>query len=265
MRKRGISHTDRLSREFAGTPRRIYRGFRRLSKKYDEIAAIMPLIKEYVTDGMGGTASAYRSGDENKIRKIRKGGFLLPGKPEFLRIYEGHGIREFLDKMEELRYHAEFWLHPPDKGKLKIGYEPEEVAITLVYATPGSRNNTYFVFTRNAESKIGVRLPKKVIKKLTPARDVVEAAAQGRENLSGLMESGDIGPFGLNDGDKVVIDAGSFWQSRRNPSLLVNFSGGRDHLSFNMRLEEFDPVLSHLYDKDVIIDVVDLWGTGEEF
>jgi len=258
MRNKSVSYTDRLSYEFAGMPRKIYRRFYRWSRKNEDIAAIMPLIKKHIADGMAGTASAYLTGDEGNIKKIKNGGLLLPGKAEFLEIYEGHGMREFLDMAEELRYDAEFWLHPPDESKLNIGYKPEEVAITLVYATPGSKNNTYFVFTRNIASKIGARLPKKIIKKLTPTKDVVEASAQGRENLKGLMEIGDIGPFGLKDGDRVIIDQNSFDGSRRNPSLLSNFSGGRDYLSFNMNLHEIDPILSHLYGTDVV-RVEDLW------
>jgi len=190
--------------------------------------------------------------------KIRGNGLLLADAKPFDSL-TNVSVKEFLECALSMGFSYQMWIHPKNQNKTEIGYGHEEIAITLAYAGDLS-TTTYFIFTRNNPIKLGGKISRSIIRKLAGVRDLAAAAKQAATNLDGLMQAGNIGPFGLKQNDRIYVDLSSYSQSLNNRELLVNFPSGHDMLSFNMRLKEAYLVLGKIYIGRT--DIKDLWQRG---
>ncbi len=212
------------------------------------------LIEHSLEGGIIKTAFDYFQRDESFRNKVDAGAFYLL-KFDLWRAMMRRGVLDFV-RATERKHYVETWIHVPSKEKTDIGYDHKEVAITLAYATD-SESSKFLVFTRDNEDKINTNIPRKVVKRLVGAKDIMRAAQQAEKNLEGIAQSGDIGPFGLKERDLIFVDGSSYKESLSNPNLLANFSAGPDFLSINIRLCDAVSVLGELYPGRVAI--VDLW------
>jgi len=203
------------------------------------------------------TRLRYYSDDPRFRGKVDKGGYLIPAIDLFPQSFSMES-QEFVHVARSMGYPIDLWIHSASDSKADIGYHPEEIAITLVYAAD-EFSTKYFVFTRNTPEKIIGKIPRSTIRKLVGVRDVKAAADQAEQNLRESMRRGSIGPFGLRANDQVFVDQSSYEQSKMHLYLKVNFSAGSPHSSFNMRLVDATEVMFRgLYPGRV--KVVDLWG-----
>ena len=164
------------------------------------------------------------------------------------------GASRFVERAIEKGYGPEIWFHRPSVAKTDIGYDLDEVAITLAYATTQD-STVYLLFTRDREDR---RVPRRTIKKLVGTKDLEAAMKLAEQNVSGLMGRGHIGPFSFREKDRVYVHEASYRQSEQVPEHLVNFSAGPDVVSFNMRLVDAVDVIRQ---SDIVVEVCDLFGS----
>ena len=253
-----LSIEDRLREEghgFADLPPFLSSAFSDVvAAKAQEFEALIEEGRTITRKALQRTLDAGLSHYDSFIRKMDSGGIVIPGTSFFEPVINP-GVAEFLRGADESGIPYQVWLHPPSKTKLDVGYSPEEVAITLAYA-PDEARNYYLLFNRH--SKAGERLPRRIVKDIIGAKDLMKAAEQAKKNLEGRMSHGYIGPFGIGQNDLIYIDMGSYDLSERSPNSSVNFSAGTDYLSFNMRLSHAVRILEKPHPHN--IKIYDFWG-----
>lgn len=181
--------------------------------------------------------------DKTIIPKVISGGIMIPPF-EVIKSQFSTPVQSFLEHCENKGIPYDLWLHPASAGKTDIGYESEEVAITLTFARDSSKT-TFFMFTRSSTRN---EIPRRIIRKYLgkpKVKDLLRARNQAAENLSGIMQPGSISPLPFNnEADEVFIDRDSYGEKFYGK---VNFDTGLENFSFNIIFSDVVDVLKEMF------------------
>lgn len=180
------------------------------------------------------------------IPKVEAGGLcVLPS--DFVIERLSPSAKDFYERCDAQDVFAGIMYHPESVIKTDVGYENEEVMLSLAYAADNSSTSFFCII----KSDDRIKLPRKVIKQTIGTKDMRKAQMQALENLEGVMERGQIGPYPFDVNKPVFYFDES--QVKRYGESFVNLPTGDKNLSLYVTFSSIPRVLA-----DCRVEITDI-------